>query len=223
MKFFDIPPPPPLTTLSAVGSNTVSTGTSIDYPTGILPGDLLWLQAGVYAWDPMHTTGPDGIDAMPAEGFEVVYDFLTEGLENRIIFQAKIASGLEAEAGSVAISSVTGRPSLMKIFRGDFPVIGVSLFDGQFDSSAADPSALTLSVAGAVAGKPAILFGAAWAGAGNPTVSGTLASGGVALTPPATVYKSSFQIQNGTKANRTWDMNDVSADNGLWAVGVSVF
>lgn len=223
MKFFDIPPPPPLSTLSAIGANTTSTGTTIDFPEGILQGDLLWLQVGISALDPMHVTGADGLSANPAEGFGFVYDFYYEGMVNRQMFQAKIADGSESDADPLVISSIAGSPSVMKIFRGDYPALGFSRFFGNYTAVTGDPTAMTIPVTGAVAGKPLILFGAAWAGAGNPTVSGTLQSGGVALTSPAAAYKSSFQIQNSSPASRTWDMNDVSEDNALWGVGVSVF
>ncbi|QJP14666.1 hypothetical protein G3545_14050 [Starkeya sp. ORNL1] len=223
MKFFHIPPPPPLSTIAAVGANTVSSGTSIDFPSGILPGDILWLQAGVAAFDPMHSTGPDGIAATPADGFVLVYDEPpAEGQVDRVIFQAKIADGSENEVGSVVISSQSGHHSLMQIFRGDFPAVGFTLFDGNQTPSTGDPSAQTIDVTGAIFGKPALLAGIALGTTGAPTISGTLASGGVAFTAPASIYKSSYQIQNGSKASRTWDMNDAGF-NTLWSTGVSVF
>ncbi len=79
----------PVSSMSAVGSNTSSTTTSIAYPTGIQRGDLLWLQAGCTGNDPMHSPS-----ATPADGFTVLYDTgVAGGSDKRVIYRAKIATG----------------------------------------------------------------------------------------------------------------------------------
>lgn len=193
-----------LTTITQVLSAT-SAGSTINFPGGILAGDMIVLL------DAAIQSGGSPAAVTPS-GFTVISNQLASASNAlRTIVSYKLAVGTETGA-LTGMNGSAQNSKLMYVFRGDIAATSLTLAGLTQQTTDANPTAQVVTASGGVA--PLVVFGCYSCGDPISPRTMTPAKDGELASASSDAYLA-FKIYNSSPADVTVDMDDEVSRNTL--------
>lgn len=203
---------PSVSSLTVVNQGT-STSDVINLPTGSAVGDLCILfDAGANSGSIPGTVVPSGwTQAVNTAGAN----------DLRAIISYRVLTAADITAGSVTgmNASASDRKGIVSL-RPDFPILSVTVSTPVAQQTSGDPTQQTIAAASAPQ-SPVVLCGQGRGAAGLTSATGTLVTNGTSVGA-GTGQVAHFEIQNTTRADRTYDIGDNGSQNVLQSLYLTI-
>lgn len=174
---------------------------TISVPSGTQVGDLIILFDGAYSISGSPTS------VYPA-GFTAIGTSQSSGrLRNNVSY--KIAASGDIGATITGMTTSGFRRKILAVFRPDVIVPSVIINSLNQQATSGDPAPQNITASGGIGAL--LLLGTAFSG-DSITETGTLVTSGVSIPSIGGDQGAFYEIQNGTKSDRTFDMPDVDVN-----------